>query len=91
MADDSETVWIAELCVSDSTEQKLTHKHRITVDEVEQAVKCVAGLRGSWDHDRARGSRMLLHAAVRGRPVLVVLYPTSDPDVWNLGSVHFRT
>ena len=57
MAGNRTTVWVAEFVVSDRTSQKLAHKHHITVDEVEQAVKCVAGLRGSWDHDPIRGNR----------------------------------
>lgn len=90
MADLPATVWVAELYVSASTEQKLIHRHNITVDEVEQAVKCVKGLRGRWDVDSDRGVRALIWVTIRSRRVLVVLYPTTAPDVWNLGSAYFQ-
>lgn len=83
-------VWIAELQVSDRTAQKLIHKHRITVEEVESATVGVPGLQGAWDNDPERGRRLLLLVTIRGRQALVVLYPTSDPYVWNLGSAYFR-
>lgn len=91
MAGGSDTVWVAELLVSIRTEQKIVSKHRIMVREVEQGVVCVVGLRGSWDHDPVRGRRLLLLVTIRGRPALVVLYPTVDTGVWNLGSAYFRS
>jgi len=91
MAGGSDTVWVAELLVSPRTEQKLVSKHGITVREVEDEVVCVAGLRGWWDHHPTRGRRLLLFVTIRGRPALVVLYPTVDTGVWNLGSAYLRS
>lgn len=85
-----QSVWITELCVSYKTEQKLIHKHHITLEEVEHAVVRVRGLQGSWDYDDERGWRLLLWVTIRGRRTLVVLYETDEPNVWNLGSAHFR-
>lgn len=90
MARSKKTVWIAELCVSQRTEQKLIHKHRLTVEEVEDAVVCVRGLQGAWDDHPERGRRLLIQAKIRGCSALVVLYPTDDPDVWHLGSAYIR-
>lgn len=81
---------VAVLRVSYQTEQKLIHKHQITVDEVESALVNVPGLRGSWDDDPDRGLRLLVAVTIRGRRALVVLYPTEDPTEWNLGSAYFR-
>lgn len=81
---------VAVLFVSYKTEQKLVHKHQMSVEEVESVLVNVRGLYGSWDDDPARGSRLLVRVTIRGRRALVVLYPTDDPTVWNLGSAYFR-
>ena len=91
MVTTSQTVWITELLVSNATEQKLLRRHRISVDEVEHAVVCARGLRGSWHHHPDRGRRLLLQVTIRGREALVVLYPTVDQYVWHLGSAYFRS
>lgn len=90
MAGEQGHVWVATLRVSYRTEQKLIQKHRITVAEVDDAVVGVPGLRGAWNDDPVRGRRLLLSVTLRGRRALLVLYPTSDPYVWNLGSAYFR-
>lgn len=82
-------VWVATLVVSDATEQKITQKHHIRLDELEHAIVCVPGLRGTWHSHPTRGRRVLIEAFIRGRRILVVLYPTSRPDEWNLGSAYF--
>ena len=87
----SDNFVVSELYVSYLTEQKLIHKHQITVQEVEDALVGVRGLRGSWDNDPDRGLRMLVKVTIRGRRTLVVLYPRDDPTEWNLGSAHFRS
>lgn len=53
---------------------------------------CVAGLRFTWDDDPERGRRALVEVSIRNNPVLVVLYPVSDPmgDVYALGSAYWR-
>lgn len=91
MPDDVEAPWVARLYVSDRTAEKLTRKHRLTVQEVEAAVLCVAGLRGVWDDHPERGHRFILEVFIRSRRVLVVLYPADDPlgGSWHLGSAYF--
>lgn len=81
---------VAVLWASYQTEQKLIHKHQMTVEEVEGVLVNVPGLRGSWDDDPERGLRLLVWVTIRGRRALVVLYPTDDPTEWNLGSAYFR-
>jgi hypothetical protein len=75
--------------VSYRTEQKIVHKHRIRLDELEEALVDVRGLKAIWHDGADRGRRLLVEAFVRGRRVLVVLYPTDAPDTWNLGSAYF--
>ena len=45
------------------------------------------GLAFAWHDDPERGLRAIVSVWIRARPVLVVLYPASDPlgDAWNLG------
>ncbi len=72
-------VWVAELHISDRTAQKIVQTHRITPDEVREAVVGVVGLRYVWSEDPERGRR-----------VLIVLYPRESTmgDEWNLGSAY---
>jgi hypothetical protein len=83
------SVHIGTLIVSYATEQKLLHRHQISLDELEEAVIARVGLRCTWDDDPKRGRRLLVETAVRRRRVLVVLYPTGHPHEWNLGSAYF--
>jgi hypothetical protein len=80
---------ISELYVSYLTEQKLIHKHQISVDEVEQAIVGVRGLSGAWDDDPERGRRLIVRVTIRTKRAIVVLYPRDDPSEWNLGSAYF--
>ncbi|BCJ64832.1 hypothetical protein GCM10009779_66010 [Polymorphospora rubra] len=85
------SVWVAVLNISWRTAEKISHRHQLTADEVRDAVVCVAGLTYAWDVDVERGERAIVQVHLRGRPALVVLYPTDDPigDIWNLGSAYF--
>ncbi len=83
------TIWVAILRISPRTADKIEGKHHISVDEVVDAVHCVAGLTATWDDSPERGLRALIETEIRGKHALVVLYPTADEDAWNLGSVFF--
>ncbi len=86
------SIWVAELCISDRTAQKIHSEHHISPDEVRDAVVCVAGLDFAWDDDPERGLRAMVKTYIRGDKALVVLYPVEDgqsADRWNLGSVYF--
>jgi len=83
-------VWVATLHISDRTAQKIVQTHRITPDEVREAVVGVVGLRYVWSEDPERGERAIIETTIRGRRVLVVLYPRESTmgDEWNLGSAY---
>jgi hypothetical protein len=87
-----EALWVARLIISDATRTKLSSRHRLNADEVRDAIVCVSGLAYGWDDDPERGRRALVAVHIRGCPVLVVLYPVTDPsgDVYALGSAYPR-
>ncbi|MFJ7042308.1 hypothetical protein ACIQVC_02730 [Streptomyces sp. NPDC101112] len=84
------SIWVAELIISDKTEEKIVSRHRISAEEVKDAIVCIAGLPFRWDDDPDRGKRALVRVKVRNVAYLVVLYPVQDPmgDVWALGSAY---
>ncbi|MFF7130785.1 hypothetical protein ACFZBZ_00425 [Streptomyces sp. NPDC008196] len=83
-------IWVAELIISDKTEEKIVSRHQITADEVRDAIVCVTGLPFRWDDDPDRGRRAVMRVEVRNVTYLMVLYPVDDPmgDVWSLGSAY---
>lgn len=81
-------IWVGVLRISPAVRSKLASKHHLVADEVAAAVERIPGLRCGWDDDPDRGLRALVRVTVRGRAVLVVLYPTSETGVWNLGSAY---
>jgi hypothetical protein len=78
--------------ISEATRTKLSALHRLNADEVRDAVVCVSGLPYAWDDDPERGRRALVGVRIRDDPVIVVLYPVTDPfgDVYALGSAYPR-
>lgn len=87
---EAESVWVAQLYVSAKTAQKLIHKHRLTVEEIEDAVVCRSGLLFAWHAHPERGIRALVEVTIRSQRVIVVLYPAhgTPDDCWNLGSAY---
>jgi hypothetical protein len=88
-----ELLWVAKLLISDATAKKIDSLHRVTEDDVRDAVVCVAGLRYVWDDAPERGLRVLVDVTIGNRQVLVVLYPVDDAmgDAYALGSAYERT
>lgn len=87
------TPWVAVLNISPRTAQKIIERHHIHPDEVRDAVVCVENLDGVWHDEPGRGRRFVAETRIRGRPVLVVLYPMTDDraeDTWNLGSAYYE-
>jgi hypothetical protein len=82
------SIWVAVMRISPAVRAKLVSVHSLDADEVVVAVQCVRGLQFAWHDHPARGRRALIQVRIRGAPVLVVLYPTSDPEIWNLGSAY---
>ena len=84
------TIWVADLRISRATAKKIWCKHRLTEEEVRNAVERVSGLRFTWDVHPERGRRAIVETFIGG-PCLVVLYPrVADAlgDSWNLGSAY---
>jgi hypothetical protein len=84
------TIWVAQLRISDAIAHKISTQHGLQADEVRDAVECVPGLRYVGDDDPVRGWRAIIEIFIRGQKVLVVLYPVDDPmgSVFNLGSAY---
>jgi hypothetical protein len=86
-----DTVWVADLRISPATAEKITREHGLSADEVNDAVKCVPGLRFTWNDHPERGRRAIVEVSIRGCRCLIVLYPRLDDafgDAWNLGSAY---
>ena len=73
-------------------QEKIIGKHKITGDEVRDAVVCRRGLVASRKANAEGVDRFILSATIRGKQALVSLYPVKSHDLdgaWNLGSVYF--
>jgi hypothetical protein len=82
------SIWIAQLRISDATAYKLRSVHQFDPDEIRQEIQAVPGLTYSSHVHPEYGWRALLFITIRYQRVLVVLFPTDDPEVWNLGSAY---
>lgn len=86
-----ESLWVAVLHISSRVLRKIVEKHRIDPDELRDEIECVAGLPYVWDDDAERGRRAIVQIVLRGRRVLVVLYPDRrEEDVYHVGSAYRR-
>lgn len=64
---------------------KIGSKHGLSVQDVEHA--CQRYRRAAWDLDAERGRRLLVNGpAESGREIFVVLYPTDEHGVFNIGT-----
>lgn len=84
------SIWIARLSISTRTAHKIAQLHGLTPDEVRDAVQCRSGLLATRKVDPVRGERFYVETWIRGRRVLVALYPRLHGlgDSWNLGSAY---
>ncbi len=86
-----ESIWVAELIISPSVQQKLRDpQHRLDPDEVRRAIVAVPGLRFRERSDPPRGRRFYVEVFIDGERVLVVLYPVRHPmgEMYTLGSAY---
>ena len=67
-------LWVADLHYSANTATKIAGMHRVGIDEVYDAVVCVAGLPYDWDDHPERGRRARVQVTIRRRVFLVILY-----------------
>jgi hypothetical protein len=81
-----QSLWVAELIVSDATKAKLSAKHQLDWRDIRDAIVCTRSLRYTWDNDPVRGIRALAEIVIRGRWCIAILYPVDDPsgDVYAL-------
>jgi hypothetical protein len=87
-----QSLWVAQLIISDATKVKLEAKHGLDWRDVNQALVGVSGLRYLWQDDPGRGRRALVEVRIDARPCVIVLYPVEDAlgDVYALGSAYPR-
>ena len=88
MRDGEEPIWVALLRISPSVQTKISGRHQLQAADVAAAVERVKSLTCAWDTDPERGRRAFVQTMIRGSRVLVVLYPTDEDGVWNLGSAY---
>lgn len=82
-------LWIAELRISDAVATKISSRHRVTADEIREALICVPGL--TYAHRDDTGCEIQIF--LRGREHLAVIFPRhgADPDgVFFLATVYPR-
>jgi hypothetical protein len=85
-----ETIRVAVLHISPRTAEKIRRVHHLEPDDVRDEVQCVEGLTFVWDYSEAQGGwRAIVEVAHRRGTMLIVLFPTSEEDTWNLGSAYF--
>jgi hypothetical protein len=62
--------------------------HGLDVQEIRREIQAVPGLTYSSHVHPEYGFRALILVKIRADKVLAVLFPTDDPEVWNLGSAY---
>jgi hypothetical protein len=77
---------IREVYISPAMNAKINDpNHQLTADDVLHA--CWKRTHSSWAYDEERGWRLYVEGRTEfGVPVIVVLYPTTEPGLWNLGT-----
>ena len=83
-------VWVAKLHISDRTAQKIRPETPDHPSRGQRGGRRCRGLRYVWSEDPERGERAIIETTIRGRRVLIVLYPRESTmgDEWNLGSAY---
>lgn len=82
-----DSIWVAQLNISDATAAQVEDRHGISVAQLRDALVAVAGLPFRWDDHPDRGRRAVLTVPIGRHVVTVVLYPSGE-DAWNLGSAY---
>jgi hypothetical protein len=77
---------IREVYISPAMNAKINDpNHRLTADDVRHA--CLNRRHSRWVYDDERGWRLYVEGATEyGDRAIVVLYPTTEPGLWNLGT-----
>lgn len=73
--------------VSENVERKINQLHHLQVDDVLDVLEAPEHM--AWDDDAGRGRRLLVVGTLRGKRVLVVLYPIPGrPNEWRLATAY---
>ena len=84
------TIWVARLKISPRTAEKIQQAHHLEPNDVRDEVQCVEGLTFAWNYSETQGGwRAIVEVRHRRGLMLVVLFPTREEDIWNLGSAYF--
>ena len=85
---DGDSPWVEELLISPRISEKVAGKHHLDPEAVRSQIERREGLTFSWDEHPTYGWRMLGYIEFLSVHVLVILYPTDDLYIWNLGSAY---
>ncbi|HXP21894.1 MAG TPA: hypothetical protein VN840_19795 [Streptosporangiaceae bacterium] len=85
-----ESLWVADLIISERVLAKISGDHNIDPFELRQAIVAVEGLRFKPRSDPPRGPRYYVEFWIGDDRVLAALYPVAHPlgDVYALGSAY---
>jgi hypothetical protein len=76
--------WIAEVLFDPQVADKLVSKHKVTPDEVKQAVLFSAYRDARWHNHPAYGRRLIVRGYTDNEvPILAILKPVNEADgIW---------
>ena len=85
-----DSLWVAELIISERVRAKISGYHNIAPFDVRQAIVGVEGLDYAYRSNPPRGPRYYVEFFIGRDRVLAVLYPVRHPlgDVYTLGSAY---
>ena len=86
----ADSLWVAELIISERVRAKITGYHNLDPSDVCQAIVAVEGLRYRFRSDPPRGARYYVEFRIGRDRALAALYPVAHPwgDVYALGSAY---
>jgi hypothetical protein len=74
-------IYIAQIWIDDTVEEKIKNKHEVTPEEVREALCLRQDAETYWEDHPAHGLRVIgLGTTYVGRPILAVLLPIDELD-----------
>ena len=83
--------WVSEVHVNPRIAQKIVDDHGLSVEAVVAAVVRREVSEASWDDHPRHGRRLLVKVTIKGRRVLIALFPAKNPaqvNHYHLGTAH---
>ena len=79
-------IYIAEIRIALTIEEKIKTKHNVTPHEVREAFVLRPEVRAAWENNQAHGRRVIAFGKTyQGRPIIAALYPIDVRDgIWML-------